>query len=88
MYIRVHQRKIMPKNKIDYDWQAVIDGNRAGITNVIRGIRNGEVDELELEKLNNFVQFSLALMQLSGPTKWAQAKMNAEMMNYIKSIDS
>lgn len=88
MYIRVHQRKIMPKNKIDYDWQAVIDGNRTGITNVIRGIRNGEVDELELEKLNNFVQFSLALMQLSGPTKWAQAKMNAEMMNYIKSIDS
>ena len=88
MYIRVHQRKILPKNKIDYDWQAVIDGNRTGITNVIRGIRNGEVDELELEKLNNFVQFSLALMQLSGPTKWAQAKMNAEMMNYIKSIDS
>jgi hypothetical protein len=76
------------KRKDDYDWQAVIDGNRTGITNVIRGIRNGEVDELELEKLNNFVQFSLALMQLSGPTKWAQAKMNAEMMNYIKSINS
>ena len=74
--------------KEDYDWQAIIDGNRIGITNVIRGIRNGEVDELELEKLNNFVQFSLALMQLSGPDKWARAKMNAEMMNYIKSIDS
>jgi hypothetical protein len=27
-------------------------------------------------------------MQLSGPDKWARAKMNAEMMNYIKSIDS
>jgi hypothetical protein len=78
----------MPKKKIDYDWQAIIDGNRIGITNVIRGIRNGEVDELELEKLNNFVQFALALMQLSGPDKWARAKMNAEMMNYIKSIDS
>jgi len=25
---------------------------------------------------------------LSGPDKWARAKMNAEMMNYIKSIDS
>lgn len=74
------------KRKDDYDWQAIIDGNRIGITNVIRGIRNGEVDELE--KLNNFVQFSLALMQLSGPDKWARAKMNAEMMNYIKSIDS
>jgi len=78
-----------PRNrKDDYDWQAIIDGNRIGITNVINGIRNGEVDELELEKLNNFVQFSLALMQLSGPDKWARAKMNAEMMNYIKSIDS
>jgi hypothetical protein len=78
-----------PRNrKEDYDWQAIIDGNRIGITNVIRGIRNGEVDELELEKLNNFVQFALALMQLSGPDKWARAKMNAEMMNYIKSIDS
>jgi hypothetical protein len=74
----------MPKNKINYDWQAVIDGNRTGIINVINGIRRGEVDELELEKLNNFVQFSLALMQLSGPQKWAQAKMNAEMMNYLK----
>ena len=74
----------MPKKKIDYDWQAVIDGNRTGIINVINGIRRGEVDELELEKLNNFVQFSLALMQLSGPTKWAQAKLNAEMMYYLK----
>ncbi len=77
----------MIKNKIDYDWQAVIDGNRTGIINVIEGIRRCEVDELELEKLNNFVQFSLALMQLSGPQKWAQAKMNAEMMHYLKPHD-
>jgi len=78
-----------PRNrKEDYDWQAIIDGNRIGIAKVFESIRNGEVDELELEKLNNFVQFSLALMQLSGPDKWARAKMNAEMMNYIKSIDS
>jgi len=78
-----------PRNrKEDYDWQAVIDGNRIGIAKVFESIRSGEVDELELEKLQNFVQFSLALMQLSGSTKWARAKMNAEMMNYIKSIDS
>jgi hypothetical protein len=74
-----------PRNrKEDYDWQAVIDGNRIGIAKVFESIRNGEVDELELEKLHNFAQFSLALMQLSGSTKWAQAKMNAEMMNYLK----
>lgn len=75
----------MPKpKKIDYDWQAIIDGNRIGVAQVIESIKRGEVDELELEKLQNFVQFALALMQLSGPTKWAQAKMNAEMMNYLK----
>jgi len=75
----------MPKQKkIDFDWEAVINGNRIGVHQVIESIRKGEVDEVELEKLQNFVQFSLALMQLSGPTKWAQAKMNAEMMNYLQ----
>ncbi len=74
----------MPKKKIDYDWQAVIDGNRIGVANVIESIRKGEVDEMELEKLHNFVQFSLALMQLSGPQKWAQAKLNAELMSFMK----
>jgi hypothetical protein len=74
-----------PRNrKDDYDWQAIINGNRIGITKVFESIKNGVVDEEELEKLQNFVQFSLALMQLSGPNKWAQAKMNAEMMNYLK----
>lgn len=70
--------------KTDFDWQAVIDGNRIGVSQVMDNIRKGEVDEMELEKLQNFLQFSLALMQLSGPNKWAQAKMNAEMMNYLK----
>jgi len=74
----------MPKKKIDYDWQAVVDGNRIGVTNVIESIRKGEVDEMELEKLHNFVQFSLALMQLSGPQKWAQAKLNAELISLMK----
>lgn len=74
----------MPKKKIDFDWEAVINGNRIGITQVFKSIENGSVDEQELEKLYNFVQFSLALMQLSGPQKWAQAKLNAELMNYLK----
>jgi hypothetical protein len=78
-----------PRNrKEDYDWQAIIDGNRIGISKVFESIRSGEVDELELAKLQNFVQFSLALMQLSGPDKWARAKLNAEIMNYMKSADS
>jgi hypothetical protein len=74
----------MPKQKkIDFDWQAVVDGNRIGVHKVIESIKNGTVDEEEFEKLQNFVQFALALMQLAGPQKWAQAKLNAELMNYL-----
>ena len=74
----------MRKQKYDPHWQAVIDGYRIGVMGVIRSINKGEVDELELEKLNNFAQFALALMEISGPEKWARAKMNAEMLMYLK----
>lgn len=75
----------MPKlPKADPHWQATIDGYRIGVMGVIGSINKGEVDELELEKLNNFAQFALALMQISGPEKWARAKMNAEMMMYMR----
>lgn len=75
----------MPKpQKYDAQWHAIMDGNRTGVMRVIDSIRKGEVDEIELEKLNNFVQFSLALMEICGSEKWARAKMNAEMMHYLK----
>lgn len=75
----------MPKSpKVDPYWQATIDGYRIGVMGVINSINKGEVDELELEKLHNFAQFALALMQISGPEKWARAKMNAELMMYMK----
>ena len=70
--------------KVDPQWQAVIDAYREGVMRVIYSINKGEVEELELEKLHNFAQFALALMQISGPEKWARAKMNAEMMMYMK----
>lgn len=75
----------MPKRQhIDPHWQATIDGYREGVMRVINSINKGEVDELELEKLHNFAQFALALMQISGPEKWARAKMNAELMMYMR----
>jgi len=42
------------------------------------------VEEEELEKLHNFAQFALALMEISGRDKWERAKMNAGMMHYLK----
>jgi hypothetical protein len=75
----------MPKPaKYDPHWQAVIDGYRTGVMRVIKNINKGEVEEIELEKLNNFAQFALALMQISGREKWERAKLNAELMQYMK----
>jgi hypothetical protein len=75
----------MPKlQKHDIHWQAVIDGYRLGVMGVINSINKGEVEEIELEKLHNFAQFALALMQISGRDKWERAKLNAEMMMYLK----
>jgi len=70
--------------KYDPEWQAVIDGYRLGVMRVISSINKGEVEEIELEKLHNFAQFALALMQISGRDKWERAKLNAEMMHYLK----
>lgn len=75
----------MKRRRVDPNWQARVDVTRAGVMRVMDGIRRGEVDEVELDRLHNFLQFSLALMQLSGPEKWARAKMNAELMSYLKT---
>jgi hypothetical protein len=79
---------MLKKPRPDLHWQAVIDGYRTGVMRVINSINKGEVDELELEKLHNFAQFSLALMQISGPDKWERAKLNAELMMYMKNDNS
>lgn len=75
----------MPKpQKPDPEWDAIINGYRVGVLRVINSINRGEVEETELEKLHNFAQFALALMQISGRDKWERAKLNAEMMMYMK----
>jgi hypothetical protein len=79
----------MPKPaKVDPHWQATINGYRIGVMRVIASINNGVVEEVDLEKLNNFAQFALALMEISGQEKWTRAKMNAEMMNYLKQKEN
>jgi hypothetical protein len=49
---------------------------------VIREIMQGDVNEEELDMLQNFVQFSLALMLIHGEKSWARAKVNAEIMSF------
>jgi hypothetical protein len=65
-------------------WRAKVAYTRKEAMRVIREIRAGDVNEIDLDMLQNFVQFSLALMLMEGEKKWARAKLNAELMNYMK----
>lgn len=65
-------------------WRVKVNHTRKEAMRVIREIRAGTVNEEDLDMLQNFVQFSLALMQMEGEKKWARAKVNAELMNYMK----
>jgi len=69
---------------IDPYWRAQVDATRMGMMKAIRSIRSGEIDEAEVDKLQNFCLFALALMQAEGSKKWALAKMNAELMSLMK----
>ena len=68
----------------DPQWHAVVTHTRSEAMRTLADIRAGNVDEEDLDKLNNFVQFALALMLIHGEKSWARAKVNAEILNYIK----
>jgi len=67
-----------------YQWQATVDHTRKEAMRTIADIRRGVVNEEDVDKLSNFVQFSLALMLMEGDKKWARAKINAELMNLMR----
>ena len=69
---------------LDPAWRTKVGHTRKEAMRVIREIRAGDVNETDLDMLQNFVQFSLALMLMEGEKKWARAKVNAELMNYMK----
>ena len=63
-------------------WRGKVAVMRKEAMRTIREIRSGEVSEEDVDKLNNFVQFALALMLIHGEKSWARAKVNAEIMSY------
>ena len=68
----------------DPHWRTVVSHTRREAMRTISNIRAGDVNEEDLDKLNNFVQFALALMLMEGDKKWARAKVNAEIMSYTQ----
>ena len=73
------------KRHRDPMWQAKVDHTRKESMRVIRDIRQGYVNEIDIDMLQNFVMFALALMQAQGPKNWGLAKLNAELMHFVHS---
>lgn len=68
----------------DRDFAHNVLYSRQQCVRILNDIRNGEVNEVDLDMLWNFLQFSLALMQAEGSKRWSEAKRNAELMSYMK----
>ena len=60
---------------------------RQNVMRVLRDIRQGNVNEEDLDKLQNFCQMSLALMNVVPMTDIQAAWRNAEMMAYMTAED-
>lgn len=67
-------------------WPQMIAANRTGINSTLRQIEGGELDMDGFMKLNNFCQFALALMEISGKAAWEQAKKRAEWACYANEV--
>lgn len=60
---------------------------RKKVMEVMRGIHAGEVDEVEVEKLHNFIQLSLSLMSLVEPHMIDEAQKHAEILDLASPDD-
>ena len=72
----------MKKRKIDQDWRITVDHVHREAMRTITDIRNGSVNLDDLDKLQNHLLFSISLMRIEGPKKWALAKLNSEIMSF------
>lgn len=76
----------MKRRKIDPLWITRVDATRSGVMQALRDIRAGTIAEEDVDKLQNFCLFALALMQMEGPQKWGLAKVNAEIMSINREL--
>lgn len=66
------------------EWQTTVDHTRREAMRTIGDIRRGVVNEEDVDKLQNFVLFALALMEMEGDKKWARAKIHAQLMSLFR----
>lgn len=66
-------------------WAALRMSMRADLTQILRGIENGEVTEIDFAKLNNFCMVALALLSKVEKRTWEAALKQAEISALLRS---
>lgn len=67
----------------DHEKAAVVAAYRSGAMKAIRSLRSGSIDEIELDKLQNFVVTACAMMELVSLSTFREAQRIAEMRSLI-----
>ena len=63
-----------------------MQANRAGVTRVLNAVRDGTVDELDLERLNNFCMIALMMQKKLGEVKYREAARAAEIASLFREV--
>lgn len=86
-----NQRKRVPKaqqqltdRQFELQRSTLIEIYRSNAMRTLKDVRCGLVNEVDLDKLQNFVQTSLALMSLVSVSTFRQAQRNAELLGFFK----
>ena len=72
--------------KFETEWAELRKHYRVSINRVMTNIRNGEVSELDLDKLHNFHQDCFMLMSKVPMAVWRKAEQDADLAGLLKEI--
>lgn len=73
--------------KKEFTQRELIDIYRTNVSRVLKDLRNGCVNEEDLDKLDNFCKISLALMYMVPVSRFRMAQANAEIMSFVHSSE-
>lgn len=67
-------------------WDEVMRANRLGVVRVLNAVTAGTVDELDLERLNNFCMIALIMQKKLGEVKYREAARAAEIASLFREV--
>lgn len=73
---------------IDLEYAGLKSTYRRGVQDALKSIRNGSVEERELDKLHNFCMVALMLMTKVNKATWRNAEKMAELADLLQEAQT